>query len=132
MPPGQGVKVSRKLRLMRGCCTNLCWMRTPRPAGLRVAASREGCHERHASVHVRSLKRQARMPSRTTSLIRVRWISKRPYAGHSDDSLRRKIQCDALADWAKAHARRELERRVQVGGANRFIAAAKAVSGLQG
>jgi hypothetical protein len=65
-------------------------------------------------------------------MIRARWASLRPYAGHADDSLQRKIQCDAVEKWAKVHARRELDRRVQIGGTARFMAATKGLPSRQG
>jgi hypothetical protein len=44
-------------------------------------------------------------------MIRRRWRSEHPYAGHTTESLHCKIACEAVAEWAKEHARQELKRR---------------------
>lgn len=44
-------------------------------------------------------------------MIRRRWRSERPYAGHTTQSLQRKIACYALAEWARELARQELAQR---------------------
>ncbi|APX86033.1 hypothetical protein BV511_15790 [Methylorubrum extorquens] len=44
-------------------------------------------------------------------MIRRRWLSERPYAGNSTESLLRKVSCPAVAEWAKEHARHELKLR---------------------
>jgi hypothetical protein len=44
-------------------------------------------------------------------MIRRRWRSERPYAGHTTESLQRKIACEAVAEWARELALRELSQR---------------------
>jgi hypothetical protein len=44
-------------------------------------------------------------------MIRRRWLSERPYAGNTTESLLHKVACPAVAEWAKEHARQELKRR---------------------
>lgn len=46
-------------------------------------------------------------------MVRRRWKSERPYAGNTNESLRRKIASPAVADWAKEAARRELRLRAE-------------------
>jgi hypothetical protein len=44
-------------------------------------------------------------------MIRRRWRSERPYAGHTTESLRRKVACAAVAEWARELAIQELTQR---------------------
>lgn len=46
-------------------------------------------------------------------MIRRRWRSERPYLGHTIDSLRSKVACAALAEWARELVRQELAQRNQ-------------------
>ncbi|ACS42405.1 hypothetical protein [Methylorubrum extorquens] len=45
-------------------------------------------------------------------MIRRRWQSARPFQGHTNESLLRKIQNDAIRENVKEQARRELQLRV--------------------
>ncbi|WCS28885.1 hypothetical protein LOK46_32355 (plasmid) [Methylobacterium sp. NMS14P] len=45
------------------------------------------------------------------AVIRDRWQSNRPFAGHTEDSLRRKVRSPAIANHIKEQAQRELALR---------------------
>ena len=44
-------------------------------------------------------------------MVRRRWASGRPFAGHTTESLRRKIASEAVAESVKEQARNELQLR---------------------